>query len=139
MQVPLQIAFQNLVCSEAIKELIEERVAWLERYFDRIIGCRVVVQEPHRRHRQGNLCQVRIDLTVPGAELVVNYEPPGDPERRARHSDLDTTIRQAFDTLRRKLEEYVRRLRNEVKSHETLPRELGPEVAFVEGASDKGR
>jgi ribosomal subunit interface protein len=109
MQVPLQIAFQNLDGSEAIKELIEERVAWLERYCDRIIGCRVVVQEPHRHHRQGNLYQVRIDLTVPGAEIVVNHEPPGDPERRARHGDLDTAIRQAFDAVRRKLEDHVRR------------------------------
>jgi ribosomal subunit interface protein len=109
MQVPLQIAFQNLDCSEAIKELIEERVAWLERYCDRIIGCRVVVQEPHRRHRQGNLYQVRIDLTVRGAEIVVNYEPPGDPVKRPRDSDLDTTIRQAFDAVRRKLEDHVRR------------------------------
>jgi ribosomal subunit interface protein len=121
MQVPLQIAFHNLDCSEAMKELIEERVAWLERYYDRITGCRVVVEAPHKHHRQGNLYQVRIDLTVPGAELVVNHEPPRHPESRARFQDLAATIRHTSDSARRKLEEYVRRHRNEVKSHETLP------------------
>lgn len=121
MQVPLQIAFHNLECSDAIKELIEERVGWLERYYDRIIGCRVVVEEPHRHHRQGNLYRVRVDLTVPGAELVVSHEPPGHPERRSHFENLDTTIRHTFDNVRRKLEEYVRRHRNEVKSHDGLP------------------
>lgn len=121
MQVPLQIAFHNLDCSDAIKQLIEERVAWLERYYDRIIGCRVVVEEPHRRHRQLNQFQVRIDLTVPGAELVSKHEPPDHPENPARNWDLATTIRHTFDIARRRLEECVRRHRNEVKSHDLLP------------------
>jgi ribosomal subunit interface protein len=133
MQVPLRIAFHNLECSESIKELIEERVAWLERYFDRITGCEVVVEAPHRHHRQGNLYQVRIDLTVPGSELVVNHEPPGKPETRTQHEDLATTVRHTFDIARRKLEEYVRRHRHEVKSHELLPRARVSQFFAVEG------
>ncbi len=123
MQVPPQIAFHNLDCSDAIKELIEERVAWLERYYDRIISCGVVVEEPHRRHRQGNQYQVRIDLTVPGVELVSKHEPPDHPDDPARNWDLATTIRHTFDIARRRLEEYVRRQRNEVKSHDTVAEE----------------
>jgi len=133
MQVPLQIAFHNLDCSEAIRELIEERVGWLERFYDRIIGCRVVVEEPHRHHRQGNLYRVRIDLTVPGAEIVVSHEPPGHPESRARFETLDGTIRHAFDNARRKLEEHVRRHRNEVKNHDTLPRASVSRLFGAEG------
>ncbi len=59
MQAPLQIAFHNLDCSEAVKGLIEEKVAWLEHTYDRITRCRVVVEAPHKHHRHGNQYQVR--------------------------------------------------------------------------------
>jgi ribosomal subunit interface protein len=117
MQTPLQIAFHNLECSEAVRKLIEDKVAWLERSYDRVTGCRVVVEAPHRRHRQGNQYLVRIDLTVPGGEIVINREPPPRSESR----DLAVAIRDAFDAARRKLEEHVRRLRQEVKNHEPPP------------------
>jgi len=117
MQTPLQIAFHGLECSEATRGLIEVKVARLERYFDRIIGCQVVVEVPHRHHRHGNQYLVRIDLKVPGGEIVVNHEPP----QRAEYRDLHVAIRDAFDTARRQLEEQVRRLRKEVKTHELPP------------------
>lgn len=117
MQTPLQIAFHGVVGSEATRELIEEKVAWLERFSDRITGCRVVVESPHRHHRHGNQYLVRIDLTVPGGEIVVNREPPQHREAR----ELDVVIRDAFDSARRLLEEHFRRLRQEVKSHDGSP------------------
>jgi ribosomal subunit interface protein len=129
MQTPLQIAFQNLDASEAVKGLIEEKVAWLERYYDRITGCRVVIQSPHRHHRQGNLYQVRIDLSVPGGEIVVNRESPPHAD-----SDLAVVVRDAFDAARRQLEEHGRRLRREVKNHEPPPHarvgKLFPEAGY---------
>jgi len=103
MQVPLQIAFHNLDRSEDFKALIEEKVAWLERSCDRITGCRVVVEEPHRRHHQGHQWLVRIDLVVPGGEVVVNRE--AGPHARG----LDGTIREAFEVARRRLEGRARR------------------------------
>jgi len=116
MQVPLQIAFHNLERSDAIEELIEEKVAWLERYYDRITSCRVVVEAPHRHHRQGNPHQVRIDLTVPGGEIIINRE-----EKHDQGQDLYVVIREAFDVARRRLEDHISRMRNEVKSHEPAP------------------
>jgi ribosomal subunit interface protein len=117
MQTPVQIAFHGLDCSEATRELIEEKVAWLERFCDRIIGCRVVVETPHRHRRQGNQFLVRIDLTVPGAEIVVNREPG----QRTLSRDLNVAIGHAFDAARRRLEEQSRRLRQDVKSHAPIP------------------
>src|SRR5947209_8312037 len=111
MQTPLQIAFQNLESSEAIRMLIEEKAAWLERFCHRITGCRVVIEAPHKRHRQGNQYLVRIDLTVPGGEIAINREPP----QRTESQDLTVAIRDAFDAARRKLEEHTRRQRQEVK------------------------
>jgi ribosome-associated translation inhibitor RaiA len=117
MQAPLQIAFHNVECSDSVRTLIEEKVAWLERTYDRITGCRVAVESPHRRHRQGNQLLVRIALAVPGAEIAVNRGQPKRNEGR----NLTVAIRDAFDATRRRLEEYVQRRRQEVKSHEASP------------------
>ena len=76
MQIPLQITFRDMAPSAAIDARIRERVADLERFYDGITRCHVVVHAPHRRQHQGTLFHVRIDLTVPGAELVVITRRP---------------------------------------------------------------
>jgi ribosome-associated translation inhibitor RaiA len=119
MQVPVQIAFHNLERSEVIERLIEEKVAWLERVYDRVTACRVVVEAPHRHHREGNQYLVRIDLAVPGGAIVVNRQPPEHSASR----NLPTTIRDAFDAARGQLEGYVHRLKRHSKSHEAVPQE----------------
>jgi ribosomal subunit interface protein len=96
MKHPLQITVRNMSLSEAAKAAIHEKAAKLDAVDDRIIGCRVLVELPHKHHHQGALYNVRIDLTIPGAELVVKREP---------HEDLYVAIRDAFDAARRQLRE----------------------------------
>jgi ribosomal subunit interface protein len=103
--------------SDAVEAKIRERTAKLDRFFDRIMGCRVVVESPHRRHHQGKLFHVRVDLTVPGGELAVTREPA---EHHA-HEDVFVAIRDAFDAAQRQLEDYARRQRGDLKTHEGLP------------------
>lgn len=117
MQLPLQISFRGMERSEAIETRIRERAAELDQYYDRITSCRVVVESPHRRHHQGKLYHVRIDLTVPGAELVVTREPA---EHHA-HEDVYVAIRDAFDAAQRRLADHRRRQRGDVKLHEGAP------------------
>lgn len=117
MQLPLQITFRNIESSPAVEAKIRERAAELDRYHDHIMGCRVVVESPHRRHHQGKLYHVRVDLTVPGGELAVSREPA---EHRA-FEDVYVAIRDAFDAARRQLEDHSRRRRHEVKAHTTPP------------------
>jgi len=105
MQVPLQIAFHHLEHSESVKELIEEKVVWLERRDGRITSCRVVVEGPHHHRRQGNPHQVRVELTVPGGAIAVFREAESHTQ------GLDGTIRDAFEVARRRLEERTRRRR----------------------------
>jgi hypothetical protein len=107
MQAPLQVAFHGLSPSDAVKGLIEEKVAWLERFCERITACRVVVEPVHHRHEQGNPYRVRIDLAVPGSQIVVDRQSPAHGAR----DDLDTVIRDAFDIVRRGLDDYVGRQR----------------------------
>jgi cold shock CspA family protein/ribosome-associated translation inhibitor RaiA len=116
MRLPLQISFRNMPHSEAVERAIVERAERLERFSDQIMGCRVVVETRHHRH-QGNLYHVRIDLTLPGHEIVVGREP-------ALHhafEDVYVAVRDAFDAARRRLEDYARRCDQRVKVHESPP------------------
>lgn len=117
MQIPLQITFRDMTPSAAIDARIRERAADLERFYDRITRCHVVVHAPHRRHNQGTLFHVRIDMTVPGSELVVNREPAA----HHAHEDVYVAIRDAFDAARRQLEDYARRTRGATKSRQMTP------------------
>jgi ribosomal subunit interface protein len=94
--------------SDAVEQRIREKADKLSRFYDRIMNCRVVVEMPQRHKHQGKLHSVRIDLTVPGAELVANH---------SQNEDVYVAIRDAFDAMTRQLEEYARKQRGEVKTH----------------------
>ena len=117
MKLPVQIAFHNMPHDAGIESAIRANAEWLDNYYDRIMSCRVVVDHPHLHHKEGNLYQIRIDLKVPEGELAVKREP----SLHVDYKDLDSMIRDAFDEVRRQLEDYTRRRRGEVKVHESLP------------------
>ncbi len=116
MQLPLQITFRHMDPSPAVEARIIERVAELERFFDRIVSCRILVESRHPRRRQGNLYRVRVDLKLPGREIVVGR----DPALRHAHEDVYVALRDSFDAARRLLEDFARESRGEVKTH-TVP------------------
>lgn len=117
MDVPLQISFRNMDKSDAIEARVRERAEKLERYFGHITSCRVVVEAPDRHHRKGKLYHVRIDLGVPGREIVVSRHPKDNHA----HEDVYVAVRDAFDAARRQLEDHGRRLEGKVKTHEAPP------------------
>jgi ribosomal subunit interface protein len=112
MEIPLQITTRDIPESAAVEARIREKVAKLNRFSSHIISCRVVIDVPEKRKHQGKLFNVRIDIAVPGKELVV---------KRDLHEDLYVAIRDAFDAMTRQLEDHTRIQRGEVKVHqETL-------------------
>lgn len=132
---PVQITFRNLPQSPAVSARIRSEVAKLDKFFDRITSCRVVVEAPHRHQKRGELFHIRIDLSVPADEIVVKHAPSlhnalshTDTTKWAKHLEADVphkdmyvTIRDAFKIARRRLENYVRRLRGDVKIHGRVP------------------
>ena len=118
MQVPLQITFKDVDHSDAVEAKIQDRVAWLERFYARIISCRVVVSKVNRHHHRGNLYSIHLSLRVPGEDLSISRVS----DLNHAHKDIFVTIRDAFDAARRELEDFVRRQRGEVKSIEKAPR-----------------
>ena len=71
MKLPLEISARNVKLSSETEDLIREKAGKLDHLYDRIIGCRVKVDMPHRSQRSGSAYDVRIDITVPGGEVVV--------------------------------------------------------------------
>jgi cold shock CspA family protein len=103
----------------------------LDKYFRRITSCRVIVEAPHRHHRRGDPFHIRIELGVPGKELVVTHEPTLKHEEQGGwhkrlevegpHQDVYVAIRDGFKAMRRQLQDYVRCLRRDVKTHHRAP------------------
>jgi ribosomal subunit interface protein len=114
MQTPLEIRFHQMDPSPAIEARIRAKAADLERFSNQITSCRVVVEKDHRHHHKGNLFRVRIDLGVPGKELVANRKGPKDHA----HEDIQVAISDAFNALTRQLEDHVRTRRGKTKAHE---------------------
>ena len=114
MQLPIQVTFRKMDTSPSVEAHIRERAQALEKFFDRITGCRVVVEQSGRRQHKGKLYHIRVDLTVPGREIVVKRDPPEDHA----HEDILVAVRDVFDAARRQLEDYARKMRGDVKSHE---------------------
>ncbi len=112
MKLPLEISARNVKLSEDTEDLIREKAAKLDRIYEQIIGCRVKVDMPHRSQRSGMTYNVRIDLTVPGGELVVKREPD---------EDLHVAIVNSFETAQRQLKEYAEKQRGDIKVHVEKP------------------
>ena len=112
MDFPLDISFRNMDPSPAVEERIREKAAKLERFYNRIVGCTVVVEAPHRHHHKGKLYSVHIDIRVPGKDLIVDRAKPLDPA----HEDVYVAVRDAFNAAARRLEDHARRMRGDVKT-----------------------
>lgn len=103
MNRPLQITFRGMGSSEAMSEYIRGEAQKLEQFCDRIVGCHVVVEQPHKHQRQGNRFHVRVDLHVPGKEIVAGRE---HAERR-EHEDPYMAVNDAFEAVRHQLQHYT--------------------------------
>lgn len=101
MQHPLQISARDLTLSPVAWALVERLAGKLETFYDRITSCHVVIEVAQRYPAGGPIAyNVRLDLAVPGEEIVVRRQP---------HRELETAIQNAFDAAGRRLQDYVRR------------------------------
>lgn len=113
MQSAAEIVFRDISRSEALETNIRERIDKLEKMFDHITSCRVIVEEAHNHKTQGKLFHIRINLHVPDRELVVSH----DKHDKQAHEDPYVAVRDAFNAMQRQLEAYSSKLRGDVKAH----------------------
>lgn len=107
MTTPIEIDFHGIERSEATEALISEKVAKLERHFDRMTYCRVVVEAPHRHAHKQRAYQVKIEIGIPGHAPVIVH--PGDIYDPA-HEDIKSAMRDAFQAAGRQLDAQAERL-----------------------------
>jgi ribosomal subunit interface protein len=108
MQIPLQITLRNIAKSEAVETAIRKKAEKLDRYHREIVSCRVVVEIPSRHKHQGKEFVVRLDIKVPGNEIVINHD---------HHEDLYVALQDAFHAAQRRLEEHDRLIAGRYPDH----------------------
>lgn len=135
MKLPVEITFRNMGPSEALETNIREKVSKLEQFCDQIVSCRVIVDSHHKHQHKGHLFHVRIDIGVPGQEMVVSRDPPQDHS----HEDAYVAVRDAFNAARRQLERYQKTNRRGSKVHAHGNGNPDGRVSELEPARDFGR
>ncbi len=81
--------------SEAIAARVQEEAEKLDEFYKRITSCRVIVEVPHRHHTLGEQVHVRIELGVPGGEIVVRNEPTlHSAVQRSSEEEWRSTLKQ---------------------------------------------
>jgi cold shock CspA family protein len=125
-----QITFRNMESEPRLEEAVLKEITRLERFFDRIMSCRVMIDGPKRQEL--NVYNVRIELVVPNEDLLVEHHPSLhgtlqdlEEPRKSKQTDLQRAhrdavraIHDAFGEMRRRLQDYVRRMRGLTKQHE---------------------
>src|SRR5260221_2308296 len=103
LQVPLEIAFHNIESSGWAEQQIRARVADLEKLYDRLVSCRVRIDQ-RAKDLTGTIPPVvHIELGIPGrGDLVVSHEPE-HLLRKYQHPDLHKAINEAFRIAERRL------------------------------------
>ena len=152
---PVQVTFRNMQPLEGLETIVRDQAAWLETFYPDIVGCRVLVDTPHRHRERGRHVRVRIELSLPGEDVVVSHEPTlhatlKDVEEETHHKDDDieavhkhaeVTVREAFDAARRRLQDFARRQRADVKTHEAPDHgrvaELDDDHGFIDTADGR--
>ena len=129
MTRPLQVTFRHMAAAPVLEQEVRARAAWLETFYSEIVGCRVLIEFPHRHRSQGRPVHIRVELSVPGEDIVVNQETTRHvtfDDARSEivhrtlagpdHRDVVVAIHDAFDVARRRLEDFARRQRADVKT-----------------------
>lgn len=97
------ITYRGMPHSAAMDARINELVARLASLNDRITAFHVVVDENDRHKTKGNLFEVRLDLHIPGQEIVATGQQDEDPY---------VALTRAFQAAERQLEDGMRKRRD---------------------------
>ncbi|HEV7508066.1 MAG TPA: ribosome-associated translation inhibitor RaiA [Thermoanaerobaculia bacterium] len=106
MQIPMEISTRDVTLSPAIEAELRKRADKLERHYNRVTSCRIALERPTgNHHHDGGPYRVRVDVTVPGSEVVADKQS----------EELFLAIRDAFEAAERQVEDFVDRRRDFAK------------------------
>lgn len=111
MSLTPQIIFRDIPKSVSLETQIRNKISKLTLFCDEIMHCDIELSQTQKNANNGKLYQSRISISVPGKEIVVNHK---------LNEDAYVCIRDAFNAARRQLQDYMRKKRGQVKTHELL-------------------
>lgn len=119
--LPVSVVFRNMEASPSVQSAAVKYAAKLGRKFGRIQACRVIVDAPKHVHRKVKEFRVAVDLRLPGREIA-SRTASGDSG-----GDLNTAMRDAFDSAARQLLDHVHRIKGGVmrERRQSSPRAKG--------------
>jgi ribosome-associated translation inhibitor RaiA len=85
--------------SPAFDQRIRHLAERMTRFDDRTLDCRVIIESPHKHSAHGRRFVVRVEVSVPGRQVVICRTHNSDPS----HEDPYVALRDAFRAARRKL------------------------------------
>jgi ribosome-associated translation inhibitor RaiA len=100
MHFPVEIVLRGVPHSGALERYIGEEADKLGRICGRILTCHVAAEALHRPQQQGAQFAVRLNITLPGTEVVVNRE---------HGEDVYCAVSDAFQAAGLQLKEHMRR------------------------------
>lgn len=127
MTEAIQIVFRDIPPSATLEANIRRKVERLFRLHEGLTACRVTVERPHLHHHKGSHYQFRVEMHLPGAELVAGKDHDGDNS----HDNPYVAARDTFRTARRLLQEHVRKHRAAGRQHERVGELLAKDEALA--------
>ena len=117
--LPPRVVAKGIPLTLDVERDILDRIERLNQAYDRITSCGVTIDIPQRRRvSDADQYRVRIDLGLPGGEVVINRQPT---------NELRTALDEAFAAARRRLEDFARVQRGAVKHHRNSRTAVGEE------------
>ncbi|MEW6101699.1 MAG: HPF/RaiA family ribosome-associated protein [Candidatus Omnitrophota bacterium] len=116
MQEPLEIIFRHAPKNTQLEGYILEQSKHLEKFFQRVVSCKVTVDKPQKSGLPAGLYKVRVDVGLPRRrEIIIKKEA----KISATFDEICVLIKEAFKAAARELEE--------IKEREFLPKRLSLE------------
>jgi ribosomal subunit interface protein len=111
MTIPTQVTFRDMEPSEPLRSLIVERAQRLEKFATDILSCHVTVEHEGSHRHQGHPFKIHARISMRGKQIDVY----GSSKTKSRTEDAYATVGDTFDALRRRVEDYVRERRGDIK------------------------
>ena len=112
MTFATRVTFRGTDSSPSLRDHVLERAQRLQRFASDIRSCDVVVAQADGRHRSGRHFDVHARVLMRGRTI----EATTSPEATSRNEDAYTAVSNVFNALRRRVEDYVRQRRGDVKA-----------------------
>lgn len=126
--LPVQITTRDIPSSAALEDHIRHKSAKLKQFYDNMTSCRIVVEFEQKHKHRGKLFNIRIDVTVPGKEMVVTNKSD---------EDVYVAVRDAFNAIIRQLDNYSHKRHGRVKTHSDVAHgyvaRMHEDYGFIEG------